>query len=247
MHLGAEETRERGPQFVVFFGQAFRLAILQRVSSAFHGLAAVDAFHHLLHLPNGIALFLNLVEEFHLQFGASQREQGAGVALVHVLVAQRHLHLCRQLEQAQIVGNRGAVLAHLLRKLVLREAVLLDEVLIGEGYFDGVEVFALNVLNERHLHHRFVARRADIGRHGAQARQLRSAPAAFAGNDFVSVVGVLAQRYGLNDADLPNRVGKFLQRSLVELSAGLVRVGLYLVHGHFVDARRAVCVYFFVG
>ena len=49
-----------------------------------------------------------------------------------------------------------------------------------------------------------------------------------------SVVGHLAQRYGLYDAYLAYAGGQFLQSFLVELAPGLVGVGFYVAQLYFV-------------
>ena len=94
------------------------------------------------------------------------------MSLVDLAVLEGHLHLCGELEQPEVVGDGGAVLADLLRESVLRQVVLLDEVLVGQGYFDGVEVLALNVLDEGHLHHVFVVGRAHVGGYGGESGHL---------------------------------------------------------------------------
>ena len=52
-----------------------------------------------------------------------------------------------------------------------------------------------------------------------------------------------AQREGLNDAQLADGCGKFLERRLVERGAGLFGVGRNLFDGDFVDGRRTACLY----
>lgn len=48
---------------------------------------------------------------------------------VNTAVAQTELHLCRQFEQTQEVGYRGAFLAYTRRQLLLCEPILVDEFL----------------------------------------------------------------------------------------------------------------------
>jgi hypothetical protein len=42
--------------------------------------------------------------------------------------------------------------------------------------------------------------------------------------------------FGLNDAELPNGFGEFLERTLLKLGSGLLGVGLYLTQGHLKNA-----------
>ena len=51
-------------------------------------------------------------------------------------------------------------------------------------FFDRVQVFALQILDEREFEHLLVACRAHDDRRFDQADLLRRAPAAFAGDDF---------------------------------------------------------------
>ena len=55
--------------------------------------------------------------------------------------------------------------------------MLLDELLIGQGYFDGIEVFALDVLDESKLQQFAFLRRADVCGECLQPSQLSRAPA----------------------------------------------------------------------
>ena len=55
-------------------------------------------------------------------------------------------------QQPQGVGHGGTGLAHLLGGLLLGEAVLLDQGLVTQGLFHGVQVLPLEVLDETQLH-----------------------------------------------------------------------------------------------
>ena len=87
------------------------------------------------------------------------------MAHVYLLVFQGHLHLGRELQQAHVVGDGGAALADALRNLGLRHARCLGQVLIGQGNLDGIQVLALNILNQRHLHHVLVLDCTDVSRY----------------------------------------------------------------------------------
>ena len=160
------------------------------------------------------------------------------MSLVNFLVLQSHLHLCWQFQQPQIIGDGSAIFPHLLREPVLRERILLDEVLISQSDFNGVEILALYVFNQRHLHHVLVVSRADIRRNRVQSSQLRSTPAPFSGNDLIEAVVHFSERDGLDDTNLSDAFGQFLQGGGVKFPARLVGVGLNATDGHFVDGRR---------
>ena len=124
--------------------------------------------------------------------------------------------------------------------------ILLYEALVGESYFYGVEVFALDVLHEGHLHHILVVGRAHIGRYGGKACHLRGSPTAFAGNNLIRAVFHETKRDGLYDADLADAIGQLLQGFGRKFAAGLIGVGFYFEHRHLVDAGRTAGVHFFL-
>ena len=100
-----------------------------------------------------------------------------------------------------------------------------DEPLHAEGDFDGVEVLPLDVLDEGHGVEIFVVDLADVGGQGPEVGTLGRAPAAFAADDDIFAVVGLLDRDGLDDAQLADRIGQFVERLLVELRARLRGVG----------------------
>ena len=66
-------------------------------------------------------------------------------------VLQRALDRRRQLQQPQRVGDRGPALADPGRDLVVGEREVLDELLVGGGLLERVELLAVDVLDERLL------------------------------------------------------------------------------------------------
>ena len=66
---------------------------------------------------------------------------------------------------------------------------MLDEFLIGEGDFDSVEVFALDVLDESKLQQFAFLCRADVCGERLQPSQLSSAPATLTRDDLIRARG----------------------------------------------------------
>ncbi len=108
---------------------------------------------------------------------------------------------------------------------------LIHQASIGGGLFDGVEVVALDVLDEGqfqalvgrglfHEHHRYLVQPGQGG--GAQA--------AFAGDQGVAVALALGDQQWLDHTLFPDRVSQLLELVLVEITARLVRVCRYLVN-----------------
>jgi hypothetical protein len=72
--------------------------------------------------------------------------------MAHVDVArhQHGLHRVGQVQQAQQVAGGAARAAHSLRGQFVSEPKLLDQALQALGFFQRVEVFALDVFDQRH-------------------------------------------------------------------------------------------------
>ena len=125
------------------------------------------------------------------------------------------------------------------------------------GFFQWVEVFALDVFDQGHDRGRLVGHIAHQHRHALEACDLRGPKAAFTGNDFVQrlgltrVVGVLAagtagpaqggvsgaelaHQDGLHDALAFDALGQLIQSAFVHACARLVGAGHQLAQGQFV-------------
>ena len=122
--------------------------------------------------------------------------------------AEVALNVGGQFQQAQSVGHHGAALADFGRDFLLRELELLDELGVTLGFFDGIEVLALEVLDERQFQHGAVVGLAEDDRHLGQAEQLGRPPAAFARNQLQPVVA-FAHDKRLHNALFLDRVGQF--------------------------------------
>ena len=73
------------------------------------------------------------------------------------------------------------------------------------------------------------------------------APAALTGYNLILFPLHLAQRDGLNNAQLTDAAGQLLQGLRVKLPTGLVGVGFYLRYLHLVQVRRAFGLYLGTG
>ena len=180
------------------------LLVVQRFAG-FGGLnSLVSSLLHLLgalfHLAHRQVFLDGLVIELELLFRVIEREQRPGVAHVHGVVTQTQLHLGGQFEQAQEVGDCGALLADALAQALLRQVILIDEFAQGERDFDGVQVLALDVLDERHLGDLAVIGGAHIGGHRVQACQQGGTIASFTRDDLIGIVTHAAQGEWLDDA-----------------------------------------------
>lgn len=117
-----------------------------------------------------------------------ERQQGARVAHAELPSGHRIAHVVGQLEQAQEVRDRRTVLADGGGNLLLRQRELVCETAIPQRAIDRVEIFPLDVLDERPLEKLgFLALRHVSHDHGnvREAGLLRGPPAPFTGDDLV--------------------------------------------------------------
>ena len=93
----------------------------------------------------------------------------------------------RQVEQAQQVRHRGARAADGIGGLLVRELELADQARQRERLLERVQVLALDVLDQGERDGVLVVDAPQHGRDLVQARHLRGAPAALAGDDLVAL------------------------------------------------------------
>ncbi|MNT30437.1 hypothetical protein D3C72_1662310 [compost metagenome] len=150
-----------------------------------------------------------------------------------------------QIHQAQQVGHSAARASQRSGRLLMRKTEVGDQAVNALRFFQGIEVFALDVLDQRHGRGGQVVHIAHQHRHFRQAGQLRSAETAFAGDDFIfdkSAQGVLSDRAHQDRLHQPLRLdrgGQLIQGPLVHARARLVFARLHLRHG---QVRRLIRV-----
>ncbi|MNO60163.1 hypothetical protein D3C76_507670 [compost metagenome] len=149
-------------------------------------------------------------------------EQSASMTHLQVAMGEHGLDRFRQRDQAQQVGHGNPRLANGIGHLLLGQFELLLQALQGEGLFQRVEVFALDVLDQRHGNGSFVGHFADHGRDLVQASLLGGAPAALTGDDLEAVAIDRAHHDRLHHAMVANRVRELFQRLRVHVPARLV-------------------------
>src|SRR5260221_4403500 len=193
-------------------GRGVRRAPLLQLEHQFLGLADVqvvseDAF--------GGQLLFSRRRQPKDDFGMADRE---------AFVAQIILHFRRQLEEAQGIGYHRAAFPDPARHVFLPQMELLDQLGIAERLFEWIEVFALEIFDQRQFQHRGVVRFPDDGRDFLQADQLGRAPAALSGDQFEKATS-LAHDERLNNALLFDRISQFLECFRREFLARLKRAG----------------------
>ncbi len=139
-----------------------------------------------LNLPNGQAAAGSALRQGDADCRIVNREQRAAVTGCDVPVLEEVLKRFLQLEQTQGVGHCCAVFAGAIGHVLLRQLEFTHKTLKGARLLNGVEVFALDVLNERDLQCLGLGNLADDGRDAREASALSGSPAALAGNQLIA-------------------------------------------------------------
>ena len=150
----------------------------------------------------------------------------------------------RQRQQAQQIRHRRAGLRQPLCHGLLGVAALLHQALNAHGGFDGVEVLALDVLDQCDLHLGHHIHLADDAGHSVQTGLPGRAPAAFAGNDAISATLHRRHQDGLQNALLLNGLGQLGNGLIRENMAGLIRIGVDITDGDLLTRTGGSSVQF---
>jgi len=103
-------------------------------------------------------------------------------------------------------------------------AEVVQELLVGRGLFQRVELLPVQVLDQRVPEQVIVLRLLDDGADLGQPGPLRGAPAALAHDQLVPAGPDRADDHGLQQADLSDRLGQLVEGVLVEAASRLPRV-----------------------
>ena len=109
---------------------------------------------------------------------------------------------------------------------------LAGEAVEGAGLLHGVQVGALQVFNDGDFHRLLVGDLAQESGDGGLARELRGAPASFAGDELETAVGERAHQHGLHDSIGGDGGSQLSQLLFVHMGAGLEGIAVNLVERH---------------
>jgi hypothetical protein len=107
-------------------------------------------------------------------------EKGAAVSGREASILKEILDRFLELEEADGVCNRRAVLARAIGNLILCEAEFIGQALERSRLLNGIQVFSLEVLDQSHLEGQFFGNDSQHGGDTGKAGPLRSAPAPLA-------------------------------------------------------------------
>jgi len=128
-------------------------------------------------------------------------------------------------QQAQRVRNRGAILAGSIGHLFLGEAEFVRKPLKCAGLLDGVQVFALEIFNQRHFKRHLFRNVSDDDGNAAQARPLSRAPAALSSYELIARACPSSDEW-LHNAAYANGTRQLLESLFAEARPRLVRAGI---------------------
>ncbi len=160
-----------------------------------------------------------------LQLGVREAGQHLGVAGGELAVPDPALDLRGQGEQPERVGDRGALLADPLGDLLLGQAQIVDQRLEGGRLLDGVQLLALEVLDEGQLQQPVVRDLLHDRRDLEQPRDLGRPPAALPRDQLVLPPLDRPDDHRLEHPVLLHRRRQLLQALLLEPLPRLLPVG----------------------
>lgn len=134
---------------------------------------------------------------------------------------QKVLYRLLKFEQANGIGDRGAVLSAALRDLFLREAEFIGQALEGPRLLNRVQILALKIFHERHFQRHFVANVANDGGNTRKCGSLRRSPSAFACNQLEASADP-ANNDRLNDTARPDGASELFKCLFAEMGTRLI-------------------------
>ncbi|MPN21273.1 hypothetical protein SDC9_168652 [bioreactor metagenome] len=146
--------------------------------------------------------------------------------------AQVLLHICGQGEKPQAVCDGRPAFRKPLGYLFLGQVVLLHKKADGCGFFNGIQIFPLQVFDERHFHHLCLIHVLYNHGDGSQPCHPGRPKPALAGNDHISVP-LLPYQDGLHHPVPGNGPGQLLELAFIKFLAGLPGVCINAVYVDF--------------
>ena len=189
----------------------------------------------LLHRPHREAFFDDPLGQPLLGQRRVKPEQRAGVARAEHAGRDAPLNRRWQAEQAERVADVRAGAADPLGELFVGRPEVVEQLLVGGRLLKGVELRAVQVLDERVAEHVIVGRLADDGRDVLESGSLRRPHPALAHHELVAPGAKLPYHHRLQQADLGDGGGELLECVFVEGQARLTGVRRDRADRHFLE------------
>ncbi len=147
------------------------------------------------------------------------------------------LNVFLQLQEPDRIRNRSAVFAGALRDRFLRQMEFVHQAVKRARLFDSIQVFALDVLNQRHFQRQLIGHLPDDCRHLSQAGTLRRAPASLSCDELESIAD-RPHHQRLNNSTRANGSSQLIERLFSKTSARLIRTWIDQVDINFLRTRQ---------
>ncbi len=193
-----------------------------------------------LDLPNGEAASSGTLGEQLAGLRVNDSQQSAAVSSSDVSIFNQVLYRLFKLQEPDGVGDGGSVFAGAVGDIFLSELEIGHQPFKCPRLLEGIEIFALNILNQSDLECLRLGDFADDCGNARQTRALRRSPAALAGNELVAGP-VRAQDERLDYAARADRARQFLERFFTKSRPWLIRAWIDQVDVHLVRARQCGC------
>jgi len=162
---------------------------------------------------------------FHSQRRVFNGEKRARMARGEAAVFDHFADWIFEAQKAEGIRDGYTFLAGALGGFLLREVKFLNQAIESLRLLDGIQVFALQVFDQRDFHGFLVGNIVNDDGNAVHRDKLCGAPAAFAGEELISR-GAFANDERLDDAGAANRLRQFVERGLGETRARLVGTGV---------------------
>ena len=112
-------------------------------------------------------------------------------------ILHQALHGRRQEEQSEGVRNRGTTLPDPPGDLLVGQREVVQELLVGRGFFQGIQVLTVEVLHQSLLQRARIVHFPDNGGNHREAGPLRRSPASLPRDQLVGAITGRADQNGL--------------------------------------------------
>src|ERR1017187_855928 len=151
------------------------------------GLASFEhALGGALGLADAPSLRDGFLRHFPLEFDFGKGTETAGMASGEAALSNQLLDIGRKLEEPEEVDDGGAIFTGALSNLIGVEEEFAAQAVKGNGGFDGVQILALDVLDQGDFEQTVVGDFADNNRHRLIASQFGGTPTALTGDQLIA-------------------------------------------------------------
>ena len=133
------------------------------------------------------------------------------------------LNRCRKVEKTKRVRDCRTGLRHCFRESLLSHAATINQLTITLCFFNGIKIRALQILDKGKREHLLIVDIANNHREFSKSSKLGRLIASLSSNNLIAIVA-LANKKGLQNPMLGNRIAQLFKLSFIEVNAGLIRI-----------------------